>query len=283
MDQGGGAVLTSRLLHKHKRWRAIRHTAGLSSMGDGPVRRERLCSTGMWFSDSSRFAGIGAAPLLTRIDAHQGHECARTRRDGHVSVRFAPSGRSDSCALCIMPVRGVFNLPGVRLYWNGECATDSSAPKGVQATQRCFELRPDSCCFSVMQALQPNLLEYFKPLDTTNVMFWLGLASEPRLWLGFTGLWLNDPEAKAKAASQGFPGLGFGPSRGFMHFFWFNCLRPTRVTAIYLTDSQDAKPGLQAPALGFPSRKPKPKPSQSRRFGLAWLQKPGAWLHGFLA
>jgi hypothetical protein len=34
------------------------------------------------------------------------------------------------------------------------------------------------------------------------VMFGLGLALKPGLWLGFVGLWLNIPEAKAKALDE---------------------------------------------------------------------------------
>ncbi|KAJ7901390.1 hypothetical protein B0H13DRAFT_2001800 [Mycena leptocephala] len=46
-------------------------------------------------------------------------------------------------------------------------------------------------------------------------MFWLGLASKPRLWLGLAWLWLQILQAKAKAMDGGLAWLGFGSSRGF--------------------------------------------------------------------
>jgi hypothetical protein len=40
------------------------------------------------------------------------------------------------------------------------------------------------------------------------------------LWLGFVGLWLNIPEAKAKALEEGLAWPGFGLSQGFEFFFF---------------------------------------------------------------
>ncbi|KAJ7189212.1 hypothetical protein C8R46DRAFT_1024382 [Mycena filopes] len=48
-----------------------------------------------------------------------------------------------------------------------------------------------------------------------SVMFWLGLALKPWLWLGFVRLWLRILQAKAKATRAGLAWPGFGLSRGF--------------------------------------------------------------------
>jgi hypothetical protein len=47
-------------------------------------------------------------------------------------------------------------------------------------------------------------------------MFRLGLALIPGLWLGFTWLWLQIYEAKAKAMREGLAWPGFGSSHGFV-------------------------------------------------------------------
>ncbi|KAJ7645203.1 hypothetical protein DFH06DRAFT_1425989 [Mycena polygramma] len=57
------------------------------------------------------------------------------------------------------------------------------------------------------------------PTSLSTVMFWLGLACKPWLWLGFIWLWLQILQAKAKAMDGGLAWLGFGLSHGFNQTF----------------------------------------------------------------
>jgi hypothetical protein len=52
------------------------------------------------------------------------------------------------------------------------------------------------------------------------VMFGLGLALKPGLWLGLSGLWLEVCQARAQARRQGLAWLGLGLSPGLTAIFF---------------------------------------------------------------
>ncbi|KAJ7723501.1 hypothetical protein DFH07DRAFT_783540 [Mycena maculata] len=71
-------------------------------------------------------------------------------------------------------------------------------PTQVPRTQVSCNSRTDVTSRTDVLGLQDDAASD-TPLRVRLVMFGLGLAFKPRLWLGFPGLWLERPQAKAKA------------------------------------------------------------------------------------
>ncbi|KAJ7916844.1 hypothetical protein B0H13DRAFT_1870834 [Mycena leptocephala] len=125
-------------------------------------------------------------------------------------------------------------------------------------------------------------------------MFWLGLALKPWLWLGFIWLWLRIHEAKAKAMDEGLAWLWLKPRLRpenfkdpykyvrkilILHAYLVQrypmqtYLADVELTVLKLVFYASVKAVTCWLGFGFPNLKPKPKPTASQTFGLAWLDQ----------